>query len=302
MPHSPTGDNMLMEKPPVVIDIGAVAGIAAELLAVGDELAAQTRPLRLPIMNPASDPFTVRICTYINHERVSLGAVGSDAGEELARMAEFLLATAFNLHHIGRWTTLAIRGIGAAPLARRSLDITPRPHRADLVDHEPRPEWLPSTDSEVLACAAALSAGDPEISELYYPDPRTLRALGERVRACSAQMAVAWPNAESAAAKYRDFAQWISTSLISACERSAAAAKTWVTLYAQVRASLAAPAERIVSAQAALLDGSALGEALEPRGVDNGAFTAEAIWQLLDPYVNFGVATDPCEDYPRLKV
>lgn len=291
-----------MEKSPVVIDIGAVADIAAELLAVGDELAGQTRPLRLPIMNPASDPFTVRICTHINHARASLGAIGSDASEELTRMAEFLLASAFNLHHIGRWTTLAIRGLGAAPLARRSLDIVPRPRRADLVEHEPLPEWSLSTDSEVLACAAALSAGDPEIAELHHPDPRTLRALGERVRTRSAQMAAAWPNAKSAADKYRDFAQWISTSLTSACERSAAATQTWMILYAHVRASLIAPAERIVSAQTALLDGSALGEVLEPRGVDDDAFTTAAIRQLLDPYVNFSGATNLCEDYPRLKI
>lgn len=262
-----------VDQPPVVIDTGAVSNIASELLAVSDELDRLTRPLRLPVMNPASDPFTVRICTHINHTRAFLGATGSDAGEELTRMAEFLLSSAFNLHHIANWTTQVIRGVNAAPLVPRNLVITPRPHRAEPVE-PPRPDWSISTDAEALACAALMRAGDQQVPELYYPDPRTLRALGERLRACSAQVKAAWPSAEPAAAKYQEFAQWISVSLAGACERSAQTAHRWATVYAEVRNALNARAESSATDQAA----------------------------SLDPYTAFDSTTELCADYPRLKV
>jgi hypothetical protein len=222
------------------------------------------------MMNPAPDPFTVRICTHINHTRASLGATGSDAGEELTRMAEFLLSSAFNLHHIANWTTQVIRGINAAPLAPRNLEITPRPRRAESVEHQPLPDWAISTDAEALACAALLRAGDQHIPDLYYPDPRTLRALGERLGACSAQIKVAWPTAAPAAAKYLEFAQWISDNLAAACERSAQTAHRWATLYVDVK------------------------KALHARPDDQAA--------SLDPYTAFDGTTELCTDYPRLKV
>lgn len=298
----PQGRMDPMERPPVVIDIGAVVDIAAELLAIGDELAHLTRPLRLPMMNPASDPFTVRICTHINTTRASLGTIGTDAGEELTRMAEFLLSSAFNLHHIARWTTLAVRGLSAAPLARRSLGIAPRPHRADPVQQQPLPDWSLSTDGQALACAAALSAGDDKVPELYYPDPRGLRALGERLRACSAQMMTAWANAQPASAKYEDFAQWIGSDLVSACERSAVTAHRWIALYADVRKALNTQAASIMSAQAALVDGSALNDAVTPGHRSNDVINVKFIRDRLDPYANFDSAVELCVASPRLKV
>jgi hypothetical protein len=292
-----------MERPPVVIDVDAVKAIAGELLQIGSELARQTRPLRLPMMNPASDPFTVQICSQIDHARASLGAVGSDAGEELTRMAEFVLSSAFNLHHIARWTGLVISGISSAPLAPRNLDIVPRPARGGLRQHQVLRGWSMSTDSEVLGCAALLSAGDQHPVEPYFPDPRALRALGDRMRASAAQLQEAWPRAESAAAKYQAFARWIGAEFTPACERSSATMQNWATLYGEVNALLNKPATGIVSTQAALLDGTAVSDVLNPASEnDIGRIDAQAIRELLDPYASFDGAIDLCIDYPRLKL
>lgn len=291
-----------MDRPPVVIDIGAVVNIASELLAVGDELTRHARPLRLPIMNPASDPFTVRICARINHTRASLGAIGTDAGEELTRMAEFLLASAFNLHHIANWTNLVIRGANAAPLAPSDLRITPRPCRADPAQHEVVPYWSISTDCEARACAELLCAGDQEIDDLYFPDPRILRALGQRLRACSARMRVAWATAEPAATKYAEFAQWISGSFSAACEHSAQIAESWKTLYAGVRAALQAHDALSASAPTASPGPSPLNETLELSAQVTDAVVSQAVRDRLDIYAAFDPAIELCTDYPQLKV
>jgi hypothetical protein len=264
-----------MAQRTLVIDVPAVTDIAANLLQAGNELATLTRPMRLPLKNPASDPFTLRICTQLTHCRASLGILGCEAGDELTRMAEFILAAAFNLQHIARWTGHAARGITDAPLAPRTLAVTRAAVRADLPVEEPLVGWTIRNDAQALACAALLAAGDGDVPAPFSPSTSSVRALGESVRTYSSQMATAWANAESAAAKIHDFGHWICADLSAACEYAERRTNDWITLYAQTR--------------------SILGDAKVDR-------PADVAHSALNRYAEFISPAPELSDFPRLRV
>lgn len=239
------------------LDLSAVREAAAHVAAVAGHLATQGVSLRLPVMPPAADAITIHLCRRTCQESRRLAYSLESASDELARVAESILAYAYDAATLARRTELALMGLeieAFVPSSEPSAKRSPRDASAP-----PPPAAVPDELHACLSQAVLLSSG----TDFRAPPPvdiAHLRAGAAALHSGARTLRAAMSSGERPAAMLDHFAAWTETDVTSAGAGLNTSVAHWASAY-----------------------GTARGQVLESAGIYRGWLTAAVAGVDRDP-------------------
>ncbi|EHB48874.1 hypothetical protein MycrhDRAFT_5715 [Mycolicibacterium rhodesiae JS60] len=271
------------------VDLEEVRRIATGVLDAATALSDVARHLRLRMCAPATDAVSMALCARANAERLRLGLVGEAAADELVRMAEVLIAYAYNTKDLVRHVQQGVTGLTSHALAT-DLDVS-----GPLTRAQPTPRSIPTpppkarpTDHEVLSFAVMVASGDAE-PDRGRSDLSHVRAEAARLAHLARDLRAAMSTGDRPANAFTRFSAWVMEHYLEAVIALEAEVDAWIDSYVLTRQRVGASAVAYTSWLAAVVS---QGEAADvPAGDARAAF---------DSYVQVVVGVGEFESYPQM--
>ncbi|MEU0498065.1 hypothetical protein [Mycobacterium sp. NPDC006124] len=214
------------------LNLSAVREAAAQVADVAGDLALQGVRLRLPVMTPATDAITIHLCRRTCQESRRLAYSLESAADELARVAEGVLAYAHDAATLVRRTELALMGLeidvfnpSSEPSAQRSARLAGSPTSP--------PEF--SNDLHAALSQAVLLSQGSETGAQPPVDVAHLRAAAGELRSGARALRAAMSSGERPAAMLDRFAEWLATDVAAAAAALNSSVLQWASAYGSAR-------------------------------------------------------------------
>jgi hypothetical protein len=271
------------------VDLEEVRRITTGVLDAANALSDVGRHLRLRMSAPATDAVSMALCARANTERLRLGLVGEAAADELVRMAEVVIAYAYNTKDLVRHVQQGVTGLTAHALAT-DLDVS-----GPLTRAQPTSRSIPTppidarpTDHEVLSFAVMVASGDAE-PDRGRADMSHLRAEAERLAHLASDLRAAMSSGDRPAKAFTRFSAWIVEHYLEAVIALEAEVGAWIDSYVLTRQRVGASAVAYTSWLAAAVN---QGEAADVPAEDARA--------AFESYIQVAVGAGEFESYPEM--
>ncbi|WP_141564476.1 hypothetical protein [Mycolicibacterium palauense] len=214
------------------LSLSAVRQAADQVADVAGDLALRGVRLRLPVMTPATDATTIHLCRRTCQESRRLAYLLESAGDELARVAEGVLAYAHDAAALVRRTELGLMGL--------EIDVF-NPSSEPSVRRSPRSAGTPTPPPEIsndlhaaLSQTVLLSQGS-DFGARPPVDVAHLRAAAVELRSGARTLRAAMSSGERPAAMLDRFAEWLAADVADAAAALNSSALQWAAAYGNAR-------------------------------------------------------------------